>query len=328
MKSTIQKSFISLIFISLFTDFSYCQLNYKVLNYNWTGSSYIQIYFEVENEGEHTQRISDRTDVYLFDNNNYQYSFLDDYFSIDVYPHRKVNISLTFSVRSNSENIQLGFGSSNSTVLISKGYEYDKDAKEVIEYEQKIIKIQNNFELAILMLNENKCEEVLELYRDALHLDKEYTITNYKDTMMNSLVSLIKKCCENNDYDNAWKTFQFANYISENEIKFNEQIDLCSNKYVDLYVSEGDLVMKNKNYEEAIINYKSSLKYLERIQQSLDINRKTNIENKISLAYDKLGDNYFSLGKYRDALNCYKKSDECASSERIKKKIEKCYKKL
>lgn len=311
MDKIIFKSLFVTIFLFSYQKATYAQLIWTVKDYDWTTSTLINISFEVENIGERTEYITNNYEIYLFDDNNYQYEFANTnpFLSIKVFPHRVVEeVYLRFWVNSDSKNLSIGIGSNKSAYFLTPGYQYDMRIKT----DEYIYKANTYY-------YEEKYAEAVSNYESALYYDEDYVLVNFKEELKNAYFSLAELNLNNNNFEEAKKIYATANKYSYNENEYNSKINLCYLKITEEFEKDGDEYFNSSNFKNAIDIYEEcKLRY-----ENLDIANDNiiAIKKKLASANEQFGDELFNEKEYERALEYYSKAKNYLYSIKLDKKI-------
>lgn len=103
-------------------------------------------------------------------------------------------------------------------------------------------------------------------------------------------------------------------------VSYNKWLENEKNDKFNMFVSEGDLRMMQNYPEEAITQYKSAL------EVNVDKSKRDEVKKKLSEAYFKIGDKYYDGKIWNFAIDNYKLSLENNYSTYLKEKIAYIYK--
>lgn len=313
--NTLKIKIILAISLMLITKVSFSQLSWDVIRYSWASQGYIDIYFEIVNEGNETGIITENSEIFLFDENNYQFRFVDDFFPVKVFPGKKINLELTFSVKYSAKNLRLGFGSTNSSIFISNGYEFDKEA----EKKEKEIADEEDIYLIMDRVNalyaEKSYEQIYDVLMGAIRTNRDYTLLNYRDTITSILTSIARYYCAEN---NVKRALDFYDYASSFSVEKEDIIYDCVIKIAKESLEKGDMSLRNKKIIDALENYTLSLSVFKHLHDEKQL---IEIKPKFAKVYELLGDDSIKKDKLGDALDYYYLSQENKNTFRIRKKI-------
>jgi len=190
----------------------------------------------------------------------------------------------------------------------------EKQKKQEEEFEmnrmskiQEIIQIGNNF------YYEKKYGSAIEQYELSLLIDFTISLEFCRKNLLNSYLGIGDILFQNGNYSEARNAYTKAQNYSE-EDDYSDKIKNCDIKLIESTEKSGDKYFNEGYFDKAIEKYKE-----------IDSNRVEGklVNKKIALCYEKIGDNNFSVKKYKASILNYEKSLQYFPNVYVQKKISK-----